>query len=50
MLSMTQSQLGLLLGASRQRVNELATKLEQRGEIRRSRQYIDFVMARDGPT
>lgn len=48
-LSMTQSQLGLLLGASRQRVNELAIKLEQRGEIRRSRQYIDFVMARDRP-
>ena len=48
-LSMTQSQLGLLLGSSRQRVNELANKLERRGEIRRSEQYIDFVMAGDGP-
>jgi CRP/FNR family transcriptional regulator, cyclic AMP receptor protein len=48
-LSMTQTQLGLLLGSSRQRVNEMANKLERRGEIRRSQQYIDFVMARDGP-
>lgn len=46
---MTQSQLGLLLGSSRQRVNELANKLERRGEIRRSEQYIDFVRAREGP-
>jgi DNA-binding MarR family transcriptional regulator len=45
---MTQSQLGQLLGSSRQRVNEVVNKLERLGKIRRSRHYIDFVMARDG--
>jgi CRP/FNR family transcriptional regulator, cyclic AMP receptor protein len=49
-LAMTQSQLGQLLGSSRQRVNDLVNKLERRGEIRRSRHYIDFVMTRDRPS
>lgn len=48
-LAMTQSQLGQLLGSSRQRVNDVVNKLERRGEIRRSRHQIDFVMARDRP-
>jgi CRP/FNR family transcriptional regulator, cyclic AMP receptor protein len=46
-LAMTQTQLGLLLGSSRQRVNQLANKLERRGEIRRSEQHIAIVAARD---
>lgn len=41
-LSMTQSQLALLLGSSRQRINELVNKIERHGEIRRSQQYIDL--------
>jgi len=44
-LAMTQSQLGQLLGSSRQRVNDVVSKLERLGEIRRSQHYIDFVVA-----
>jgi len=41
-LPMTQSQLALLLGSSRQRVNEVVNRLEREGVIRRSQQYIDL--------
>jgi len=41
-LSMTQSQLALMLGSSRQRINEFLNTLERQGEIRRSQQYIDI--------
>jgi CRP/FNR family transcriptional regulator, cyclic AMP receptor protein len=41
-LSMTQSQIGTLVGASRQRVNEFLLRLERQGAIRRSHQSIDF--------
>jgi CRP-like cAMP-binding protein len=42
-LAMTQSQLGQLLGSSRQRVNEVVNRLERQGEIRRSEQHIDVL-------
>jgi CRP-like cAMP-binding protein len=41
-LAMTQSQLALLLGSTRQRVNVLVNKLERLGEIQRSQQHIEF--------
>jgi CRP/FNR family transcriptional regulator, cyclic AMP receptor protein len=40
-LSMTQSQIALLLCSSRQRANQLLQKLERQGVIRRSQQYIN---------
>ena len=41
-LSMTQSQLALMLGSSRQRINELVNRFERQGEIRRSQQHVDI--------